>query len=349
MPTKIFVAALFVLAIAVACRVDPQIRPQDGRKPLAEIVPPGWPQPVYRFKDNPVSDARFALGRELFYETRLSKDNTISCGSCHQQFAAFAHAGHDVSHGINDQLGNRNAPAIFNLAWHPALMHDGGVNNVEVQAVNPITNPVEMDETLAGVVEKLTTVDKYDSLFRNAFGDNTINSQRMLKALGQFMALVYSVNAKYDRYKRGEAEFTPEEARGYASFLKNCSSCHDEPLFSDFEFRNNGLAENPVLHDQGRYLITLDPADRFRFKTPSLRNIAVTAPYMHDGRYATLQECLDHYTTGIKNHTNLAKELEYGIPLSPGEKNDLIAFLHTLTDFDYLNDPRYSDPNFERP
>lgn len=335
------------MSLAVAgCRVDPKIRIPVARKPVAEVIPAGWPAPVYRFENNPVSGARFELGRALFYETKLSRDNTISCGTCHQQFAAFANADHDLSHGIGDLLGKRNSPALFNLTWHPSLMHDGGVNHIEVQAVSPITNPVEMDETINNVVTKLNDSPRYDSLFRKAFGSSDVTSERMLKALGQFMGLLYSYNAKYDKYKRGEIALSAEELSGLATFEAKCASCHQPPLFTDFEYRNNGLSVNPVLHDSGRALITLKQGDLYKFKTPSLRNIAVTAPYMHDGRYKTMEECIEHYASGIDNHTNLAPELEYGIHLTPVEKSNIISFLHTLTDHEFLNDARYGDPNF---
>jgi len=229
-------------------------------------------------------------------------------------------------------------------------MHDGGVNHIEVQPIAPITNPVEMDEDLGNIVKKLQNDNRYREMFRASFGSDSISSKGLLKALAQFMGLMYSTNSKYDQVKQGveNVRFTDAERRGYSLFIANCATCHDEPLFSDFEYRNNGLSIDPVLHDSGRAVITLDPTDLYRFKTPSLRNIAVTAPYMHDGRFATLEECLDHYGNGIRNEINLAPELkEYGIPLAPDEKKDLIIFLNTLTDFEFLRDRRFSDPNFK--
>src|SRR5688572_30224281 len=163
------------------------------------------------------------------------------------------------------------------------------------------------------------------------------------------MGLMYSYNSKYDKVKRQEgiAAFTEEEKKGYSLFVAKCGSCHDEPLFSDFEYRNNGL--DPVRGDIGREKITLEQTDRYKFKTPSLRNIAVTKPYMHDGRYETLEDCLDHYTSKVTNFVNLDPLLQndYGISLSAEEKKNIIAFLHTLTDYEFLNDERFSDPNFK--
>ena len=334
---------LLFFAFLAGCRVDPEVR---ITKPLGEIVPDGWPVPVYRFENNPITTERFELGRALFYETMLSRDNTISCGSCHQQFSAFANLDHAVSHGIDDLEGTRNSPGIFNLTWHGSFMHDGGVNHLEVQPIAPITNTVEMDEALENVINKLRSSPRYDSLFRRAYDSSGITSQKMLKAMAQFMGMMYSVNSKYDRFKRGEAKFSEQEHRGYEAFRANCSSCHVEPLFSDFRYRNNGLKPKSGVDDVGRAMITLKDEDRYRFKTPSLRNVAVTMPYMHDGRYRTLGECLDHYSSHVENFTNLDLP-EYGIPLSQEKKKDIIVFLQTLTDYEFLNDPRFSDPNYK--
>lgn len=338
--------SVFFLALLAACRVDPEIRPELPADRLTQSVPAGWPQPVYRLSDEMISEDKFRLGRELFYETRLSRDNTISCGSCHQNFVAFANADHDVSHGVDSRTGTRNSPGMFNLAWHPTLMHDGGVNHLEVQPLAPIANPVEMDEDINRVLQKLSDSPKYRDLFNKAYGSEEISSDRMLKSMALFMALITSSESKYDRYKRGQSQFSAQELRGYALFSEKCSSCHTEPLFSDFAYRNNGLAVDPRYNDSGRAVITRSQNDLYRFKTPSLRNISITAPYMHDGRYATLEQCLDHYTSGIQNHTNLDPRLEYGIPMTPGEKTDIIAFLYTLTDYELIKDKRFSDPNF---
>jgi cytochrome c peroxidase len=335
-----------LLLAVISCRVDPPIPTIAVAAPLGEIVPEGWPRPLYTFSTNTVSKEKFELGRALFYEPMLSRDNTISCGSCHQQVAAFANAGHSVSHGINDLEGNRNSPALFNLAWHPSFMHDGGVNHIEVQPLAPISNPVEMDEDLGRVLDKLRASERYRQLFTAAFGTAEISSQRMLHAITQFQGLMYSFNSRFDLYKRREkgANFSDIELAGYQLFVQKCNSCHAEPLFSDFRFRNNGLKPDRFVVDSGRARITREPADLYRFKTPSLRNIAKTAPYMHDGRFETLEACLDHYTDGNLNHTNLDPLLEYGIAMDADEKKKIIAFLQTLTDYTFLDDKRFSDP-----
>jgi len=337
---------LLLMILLYGCKVDPEIKPTLPADDIRVVVPPGWPNPHYNFENNPLTKEGFVLGRALFYEPMLSRDNTISCGSCHQQFAAFAHAGHDLSHGIDGKFGNRNAPALFNLNWHPHFMWDGGINHIEVQPLAPITNPVEMDETMNNVVQKLSQSSKYKKMFKDAFGDDSISSQRILKALAQFMGMLYSYRSKYDMVKQGRAQFTASEQRGYQLFVQRCAVCHKEPLFTDFSFRNNGLSVNPALQDSGRMRITGNPNDRNKFKVPSLRNVALTSPYMHDGRFETLQQVLEHYNSGIVQSATLDTLLQNGIPLTPQDKQDIINFLYTLTDYEFVYDKKFADPNY---
>jgi cytochrome c peroxidase len=340
---KRFLLIILPTLLLVSCSVDPQIKPELPAEGIKEVIPEGWPEPHYRFTDNTLTTDRFILGRALFYEPMFSLDNTVSCGSCHQQFAAFAHSGHQFSHGIDGRVGTRNAPALQNLAWNPSFMHDGGVNHIEVFPPAPITNTVEMAETLPNVVQKIGASFKYQALFRKAYGDDTVTTQRMFKAIAQFMGTMYSYNSKYDRMKQGSANFTASEQSGYSLFVQKCASCHQEPLFSDYKFRNNGLMVNQAIRDSGRAHITRDPADIYKFKTPSLRNIDLTAPYMHDGRYMTLMDCLNHYTSSITLGPTLDPSLSGGIQMSTQEKTDIIAFLKTLTDQQFLTDKRYSE------
>ena len=337
----------FCIIAGFSCSVDPEIKPQLPVDNIRQVVPEGWPNPVYTFANNPLSENGFELGRALFYEEMLSRDNTISCGSCHQQFVAFAHADHNLSHGIDGLFGIRNAPGLFNLNWNPSFMWDGGVNHIEIQPFAPINNPVEMDGNLNDIIVKLNNSNKYKQLFKNAFGDDSITSQRIFYAITQFQGMLYSYNSKYDYYKRGEVggEMNAQELSGYNLFVQKCSSCHKEPLFTDYEFRNNGLSVNAILQDTGRSHITGAANDRFKFKTPSLRNVALTAPYMHDGRFNTLDEALNHYTSGIVNYGTLDPILQNGITLSVQEKADIRAFLFTLTDYKFVNDQRFKDPN----
>ncbi len=346
-----YLTHFLVTVILWSCKVDPQIIPELPSNKLQEVIPQGWPAPVYTFTGNTLSQDKFILGRALFYEPMLSLDNSISCGSCHQQTAAFANADHVLSHGINGLKGKRNAPAIFNLNWHPYFMHDGGIINLELQPVGPITNPIEMAETMSGVVDKLKASAKYKNLYLNAYGTEDITSQGLLKAMAQFMGMIYSYNSKFDRYKRGEnnTNLSEAEQRGYNLFKANCNACHAEPLFSDFKFRSNGLSVDPGLNDSGRAHVEPLPQNRYKFKTPSLRNVARSYPYMHDGRFNTLEKCLDHYTSEKTNTYNLDPLLQNPLTLSAEDKKDLIEFLNTLTDYSYLEDPRFADPNIPHP
>jgi len=309
--------------------------------------PANFPQPVYHFNTNPVTEAGFELGRKLFYEPRLSRNNTISCGSCHIQSAGFTQHGHDVSHGIDDRLGSRNSPPIMNLAWSPTLMWDGGIFDLDLQPIAPITNFVEMDETVDNVLNKLRSDAKYVAMFKQAFGTEEINTARMMKALSQFMTMCVSSHSKYDSVMRNEGpHFTPQEQQGYLLVRQRCAGCHAEPLFTDNSFRNNGIAIG-LNNDEGRYPVTLNPNDRYKFKVPSLRNLAYTAPYMHDGRFYTLDAVMDHYSSNVTATPNLDPLLQLngvlGIPMSPQEKTSIIAFLQTLNDRVFITDPKFSE------
>lgn len=304
--------------------------------------PSNFPEPVYEFSKNPVTKDGFELGRKLFYDPVLSRNNTIGCGTCHIQGAAFTHHGHDVSHGIDDRLGKRNSPPIMNLAWSKFFFWDGGVFHLDLQPMVPITTADEMDEKMSSVVLKLKQHPEYPGLFKKAFGTEEINSQKMLKALSQFMLMCVSSNSKYDKVIRKEEKFTPDEEQGYKLFQQKCNSCHTEPLFTDYSFRNNGIAIGRN-DDRGRFTITLDSTDAYKFKVPTLRNIEVTAPYMHDGRYYGLGQVLDHYRFGVQHTPNLDPLLDqnhtHGFPMTDDEKNKVILFLKTLTDREFLKNP----------
>lgn len=309
--------------------------------------PEGWPETTYRFSTNVITQAKFELGKKLFYEPRFSRDNTVSCGSCHIQSAGFTHHGHDVSHGIEDRLGKRNSQAIMNMAWSKSFFWDGGVTDLDLQPVVPITNPVEMDETILNVMEKLRNRPEYPGLFKKAFGTEEINTERVMKALSQFMVMLVSSNSKYDKVMRKEGEtFTAEEQAGYELFKANCSSCHSEPLFTDESFRNNGIGIG-FNNDSGRYTVTLNEPDKYKFKVPSLRNLSFTAPYMHDGRFLNLPAVLEHYAKRVKDYQNLdpllKKEGNLGMPLTDDEQAKIIAFLKTLNDYEFISDKRFAE------
>lgn len=301
--------------------------------------PENFPPRVYKKE---VTQAGFELGRKLFYEPRLSRNNTVSCGSCHIQSAAFTHHGHDISHGIDDRLGNRNATPIMNMAWHTTFMWDGGVFDLDLQPIVPITNVVEMDETMNNVLNKLRNHPQYPDLFKRAYGSSEITSAKMLKALSQFMVMLVSANSRYDSVKTKKTSFTAEEEQGYKIFQQQCNSCHQEPLFTDLSFRNNGIGPGPA-NDEGREAITLNPADKFKFKVPSLRNLAYTAPYMHDGRFHSLDAVLNHYSDEVKDMSTLDPLLKNGIALTAAEKIQLKAFLNTLNDKTFITDKRFAE------
>ncbi len=307
-------------------------------------MPEGWPQPVYPIHTNPVTEAGFQLGRALFYDPILSRDTTISCASCHLQATGFAHVDHNLSHGIKDRIGARNALPIMNMAWSTSFMWDGGVRHLDMQPLNPISSPTEMDESLAHVVQKLNASPKYRRLFKEAFGDATVTGQHMLLAMSQFVLMLQSYNARYDQYMRHEIEFSAQELKGLALFRQHCAACHTEPLFTNQGFANNGLPMDTALRDLGRFNITQLPADSFAFKVPTLRNIQFTYPYMHDGRFKQLSSVIKHYTNGIPDRSRVSKPLQDPIIMSAEEQVDLVAFLLTLTDRNFLFDPRYGFP-----
>ena len=311
--------------------------------PIPFIIPKGFPEPQYKFKNNTLTKEGFELGRKLFYDGRLSQDGNFPCASCHQQFAAFSTFEHRLSHGFNNQFSFRNAPGLFNVAWQKELHWDGGINHIEVQPLAPITDPHEMANNLDTIILKLKKDIQYKKMFAAAFGDATINSQRILKALAQFTASLISANSKYDKVKRGEAIFNQYEKTGYQIFLQKCASCHKEPLFTDLSYRNTGMAVDSTLMDYGRMRITGKKEDSLKFKVPSLRNVYLTSPYGHDGRFSTITDVLDHYISGVEKSNTLDSLLKNGIPLTDNDKFYLINFLGTLTDTSFVNDKRFSE------
>lgn len=327
-----------------ACRIDePVEKLLENEFDVAFNPPSAFGKPVNDFSTNPITYDGFMLGKSLFYDGILAADPQVPCGSCHQQASAFANTDHSLSHGVNNQLGLRNAPPLFNLAWNPGLMWDGGINHLEVQPFAPITNPLEMNESLENVVKKLQAHPRYPSLFKKVFGTDSITTQNLGKALAQFMGAMVSSNSKYDQVLAGKATFSEAEKSGLETFRSKCASCHSEPLFTDHSFRNIGLKPGAGIADEGRKTITRLDSDSGKFRVPSLRNIEVTAPYMHDGRFWNLETVLDHYSESPYPSSTLDPELKLGIPLSPIEKSNLIAFMKTLTDKEFLKDKRFSE------
>lgn len=320
-------------------------KPDDGiSNSLSQEIPTGFPQPVYTFNDNPLSKDGFELGRKLFYDGRLSIDGMHPCSSCHQQLAGFGTYEHDRSHGVNNSHTLRNAPVLFNLAWNTSFHWDGEFNSLIDEAIHPITGNNEMGETMASAVRKLENDQRYKTMFRRAFVSEIITPRLIFLALAQFTGYMTSANSKYDKYKRSEASFTVQEENGYQLFKANCASCHPEPLFTDYSYRNIGLPVEPFLNDYGRLRITGKAEDSLKFKVPTLRNVYISSNYMHDGRFNTLAQCINHYRTGVQHSGTLDLSLINGITMTNTQATELSLFLRTLTDSSFLKDPRFGPP-----
>ena len=295
--------------------------------------------------DNPLLQERVDLGRKLFNEKALSRNTSISCSSCHLQSNALTDT-HRFSLGIDSQIGTRNAMPLFNLAWKTSFFWDGRAPTLRHQALMPIEDPTEMDETLENVVEKLSKMDGYPEAFANAFDSEEVTAERIGLAIENFLLTQISYRSKFDKVLSGKGQFTTSEQRGFELFMTefeprsqrfgaDCFHCHGGMLFSDHQFHNNGLSVIDAV-DTGRFRVTGRKSDRGKFSTPSLRNVAVTAPYMHDGRFQTLEEVVAHYNSGIIRSptldANLAKHPPAGMELSKADLSSLVAFLETLTD-----------------
>lgn len=337
--TKIVkIGASFILTIIViiSCQND------QGSSMLS--YPDFFPEPRYQFTKNVLSKEGFELGKALFHDPILSRDNSISCESCHAQVHAFADHNVSFSTGVEGRIGNRNSPSIVNAIWNTSFMWDGGINHIEIMPLGPIVNHVEMDESLENIIAKLENSSYYKAAFKKVFNEDKINSQQIFYALTQYMGMLISDDSKYDKYRKGLVNFDSEELEGYMIFKNKCSTCHVEPLFTDFSFRHTGLED--LTGDIGRGKITLSESDNYKFKVPSLRNIMLTYPYMHDGRFMTIDQVLDHYTSGVKDHPNLDPALrqngKLGIELSEDDKKALKKFLLTLNDYTFISNKLFS-------
>jgi cytochrome c peroxidase len=312
------------------------------------VRPANFPEADYTFQNNPVTKEGFELGRALFYDPVLSADSSVACANCHQQARSFSDPVHRLSVGVNETIGVRNAPAIQNMAFQQHFFWDGGVKHLDFVPINAITSKIEMAETLSRVVSKLKRNSFYQRKFKSAFDSDEIDSQKMLYALSQFMNLMISANSRYDKYVRNEGEvLSADETQGLKLFAAKCSTCHATDLFTDGSFRNNGLNAAFEL-DSGRQRVSEDVADRGKFKVPSLRNIELTHPYMHDGRFKTLEEVLNHYSQSVIDSETLDPVLKQagslGITMTEEEKAKIILFLKTLTDKDFVKDERFKNP-----
>ena len=373
---------LFGFAIAVVifagCRRDgpDDTTPTPGRvgTPYQLIIPSNLP-PMDVPVDNPMTVEGIALGRFLFYEKRLSGDNGMSCGTCHEPGIAFTD-GKSVPKGIDSIAGPRSTMPLINLGYNNFFFWDGRSSTLEDQILHPVQNPIEMHESWPNAVSKLRADAAYPTLFARAFGTDHIDSVLTAKAIAQFIRTMISGNSPFDKFRRGEATLPVDAQVGFDLFKKeggaigqiipvagstpvigqggaDCFHCHTEAagLFTDEQFHNNGL--DTVFTDIGRSGVTNNPADMTKFNTPTLRNIMVTAPYMHDGRFASLDQVLDHYNEHIQESSTLSTFLQgvsnepggTSLALTLGEKTDILAFLNLLTDSTFITNPAFSDPN----
>lgn len=345
---KAIILAAVLINIQSACSKNENVsEPQVYHLP----VPEHFPQPVAN-TENPVTAEGAALGRQLFFDTRLSANNKISCASCHLQSKAFSDGVAFSNAGVSGTSLLRHAPALFNLAWAAnGFFWDGGSTNLESQAFGPLTAHDEMGQNLTELVAELNAVPLYVSSFKTVFNEE-IKPQNIVKALARFQRALISASSKYDDYKLGKpgANLTSIELKGMSLVRAKCQGCHTGELFTDFNYHNNGIDSDftNTDHDgiyQGRYRISYDLADLGSFKTPSLRNLLFTAPYMHDGRFATLENVIDHYSENIRDSPTLDPLLpQKGMNLSKEEKEAIMAFLSTLTDYNFIGNPVFSKP-----
>lgn len=340
--------------------------------PVVLDIPANMP-PMPIPPDNPLTEEGIALGRFLFYEERLSGDNTMSCAQCHAPAHAFTD-GNAVSVGIDGIAGNRSSMPLINLGYAQSFFWDGRVATLEEQILNPVRNPIEMHEIWPDVVSKLQADTAYVKLFWDAFGTTTVDSLLAAKAVAQFLRTLISANSPWDKWRRFEGTIPLDAQIGYDLFKMeggpvgmpfqlpgmdstiigqggaDCFHCHVEAagLFTDEQFHNNGLDSEPFA-DLGRGGFNNDPFDNGKFKTPTLRNIMLSAPYMHDGRFATIEEVLDHYNDGGHPSSTVDSFMKFTDPdltleLDATKRAQILAFLNTLTDTEFIENPAFADP-----
>ena len=349
---KYSVTYFFIISLFFSCSKDESNKyvPTPSPLEIPQLFSDNIIQPVIPV-DNPQTVEGVTLGKKLFFDPILSSNSTQSCASCHGPQNAFTD-NTQFSDGVNGVFGTRNSMPLFNLAWNydELFFWDGAVFSLEHQALEPVTNPIEMNNTWEEVVNRLNNHPEYPTLFNEAFGSEPISQDLVTKAIAQFERTLISANSKFDRYLLGITSLTTEELNGFNVFMDedrgDCFHCHgspNNPLWTDNDFHNNAL--DSEFSDLGLGAITGDPADNGKFKTPSIRNLAYTAPYMHDGRFTTLDEVINHYSEGLQNSATvdplIKKVDEGGVQLSPQDKADLKAFLLTLSDPSFINNPNF--------
>ncbi len=327
------------LLVVFACGEEPRAAP-----PYAAILYPA---------DNPSTEAGIALGERLFFDPLLSEDSTLSCASCHRPELGFGD-GLPISVGVHGRLGTRNTPGLTNIGYfHHPLFWDGRAANLEAQALHPVGSAHEMGGSWPALIHRLRREPTYVAAFRMAFGDSGIDSTRLGWALAQYQRTLVSTDSKYDRVQAGTATYTEQEVLGHALFFDlgddpegpyaglptgECAHCHTPPHFTNQRFENNGLDAAAALtdfRDPGRGAISGQVYDNGRFRNPGLRNVALTAPYMHDGRFATLEAVIDHYNSGGHYAENRSPNV-HPLGLDADQRAALVAFLHTLTDTSFV-------------
>jgi len=357
--SKINLAIVTIVGIFIllqACKDDPEPYVPTPYKLNLTL---DLPQPALP-ADNPLTEEGVMLGRMLFYDKALSRGESQACATCHSQQSAFVDTDKALSLGVEELAGNRNSMALINLAWHyNGFFWDGRAATLREQALLPIQDELEMDETLSNVLQKLSDNPVYPDQFEKAFGDDAITNDRIGLAIEQFMITLISNNSRYDQSVRGEITLTESEQRGQELFFResnpngetkgaDCFHCHGGSLFTNNDLMNNGLDSDEEFTDLGFYDVTGDENDKAKFKVPSLRNVGVTGPYMHDGRMTSLEEVLDHYNGGAKESSTLDPNMhaivEDGLDLSDQDMTDIINFLHTLTDETFLNNEAFANP-----
>ena len=347
-----YILFLFALSFLIkSCTKDNDQTPVEDPyipNPYNLVIPEGFPAMIIP-DDNPLTNEGVALGRLLFYDPILSADNSQSCASCHNPEFSFTDNGKKFSTGIDGIEGNRNSPPVINIGWMSSLFWDGRASTIEEQALEPIPNPIEMHQEWADAANKLNNHPEYPELFYQAFGSKIIDSIMVVQAIAQFERTMISSNSKWDSYLRGEVMLSQSESQGFEIFFTekgDCFHCHSTILFTDNKFRNNGL--DSIFTDDGLSDFTNNSNDIGKFKTPTLRNIMFTAPYMHDGRFSSLEEVIDFYSEGIVWSPTvdplMKKVNQGGLFLTQQEKNSLIAFIKTLSDTSFINNPEYSNP-----
>jgi cytochrome c peroxidase len=336
--------ALLAVAFFLAGCQHSTTEPQAQQNPL--VIPPGFPQPVIPV-DNPITPAKVVLGRDLFYETKLSFNNTKSCSSCHSVAASFSDSGNSVSTGVNGQQGTRNAPGLMNVAYDTSFFWDGRANSLEMQAGFPILNPIEMGSDSVTLIATLNNIPSYRQMFTEAFGGTgEITFQQVRYALVTFERTLISGGSAYDRFMNGDTSALSASAKNglmlFNSSKTNCSKCHSGINFTDNDYHSTGLTANYT--DVGREDVTHNPADNGKFRTPSLRNAALTPPYMHDGSFLDLLSIINNYNVGGRQNAT-QDTLIHPLNLVPSEWNDLVAFLNSLTDTSFTQRPDFQKPN----